>query len=149
MPPLVRRAEARDLAGVLALYRELRPQDPELAPEAAEAAYQLLLARDDVHLLVCALDGQLVATCMLVLIPNLASGARPLALIEHVVTLSAQRGRGYARLVLQAALDLAWSQRCCKVMLLSGVQRTEVHRLYTSLGFVGDTERGFVAKPPG
>lgn len=53
MSPFVRRAEAKDLAGVLALYRELRPQDPELAPATAEAAFQQLLAREDVHLLVC------------------------------------------------------------------------------------------------
>jgi GNAT superfamily N-acetyltransferase len=84
---------------------------------------------------------------MLASVPNLASSARPFAVIEHVVTLAAHRRRGYARLVLEYALAKAWSRGCCKVMLLSGSQRTEAHKLYESVGFLGDVERGFVAKP--
>jgi GNAT superfamily N-acetyltransferase len=146
--PTVRKAEERDLAGVLALYRELRPHDPVLAPGAAREAFATLLARRDVHLVVCEAEDTLAATCMLAIIPNLASGARPFGVIEHVVTLLAHRKRGYARLVLEHALEKAWSAGCYKVILLSGVRRTEAHKLYESVGFVGDVERGFVAKPP-
>src|SRR6476620_1473276 len=138
METTVHRAELTDLPGVLALYRELRPRDPELEPDAAREAFRDLIARNDVHILVCDAGHTLVSTCMLAIIPNLASGARPFAVIEHVVTLSAHRGRGYGRRVLEHALDLAWSRRCCKVMLLSGTQRTEAHRLYESVGFVGN-----------
>src|SRR5262245_56212619 len=106
------------------------------------------MSKRDVVLLVCELDGALVATCMLAIIPNLASGARPFGIIEHVVTLPAHRRRGHARRVLQHALDLAWARRCCKVMLLSGEQRGEAHSLYESVGFAGNVERGFVARPP-
>ena len=147
MDTRIRRAASHDLPGVLALYRELRPHDPELAPDAARAAFHGLAARNDVHIVVCELGQTLVATCMLAIIPNLACGAKPFGIIEHVVTLSTHRGRGYGRRVLEHALDLAWSGRCCKVVLLSGTQRTDAHRLYESVGFVGDVERGFVAKP--
>jgi len=57
------------------------------------------------------------------------------------------RRRGLARAVLEFALKLAWSRGCYKVILLSGVQRSEAHKLYESIGFRGDVERGFVAKP--
>jgi len=93
------------------------------------------------------MDETPVATCMLAVVPNLASGARPFGVIEHVVTLSNQRKRGYARLVLEYALEKAWLGGCYKVVLLSGVHRTEAHELYESVGFVGDIERGFVARP--
>lgn len=149
MDATARKAEARDLDGILALYRELRPRDPELAPAVAREVFANLLDRDDVHVLVCEVGGVLVATCMLAVIPNLASGARPFGIIEHVVTLSTHRGRGYARFVLEHALALAWSRGCYKVMLLSGAQRKEAHKLYESVGFDGDVERGFVAKPKG
>jgi GNAT superfamily N-acetyltransferase len=86
---------------------------------------------------------------MLATVPSLANGARPFGLIEHVVTLSAHRKRGYARLVLEHAIQLAWSKGCCKVMLLSGALRADAHRLYQSVGFDGDVERGFVIKPGG
>ena len=144
---MVRGAEAADLEGVLVLYKELRPNDPILPPPAARQAFTNLLARKDVDLVVCEAADTLIATCMLATIPNLASSARPIGLIEHVVTLSAHRKRGYARLVLQFALAKAWSRGCCKVMLLSGSRRTDAHKLYESVGFAGDVERAFVAKP--
>lgn len=147
MEPTTRCATLADLAGILALYRELRPHDPELSADVARVTFSGLIEREDIYVVVCDVDRVLVATCMLAMIPNLASGARPFAVIEHVVTLSAHRGRGYGRRVLLHALDLAWSHRCCKVMLLSGAQRTEAHRLYESVGFVGNVETGFVAKP--
>jgi GNAT superfamily N-acetyltransferase len=144
----VRSAEAGDLAGVLALYRELRPQDPVLTPEQARKIYAELLARDGVDIIVCEADGTLVATCMLATIPNLASGGRPIGLIEHVITLATHRKQGHGRRVLEHALKTAWSKNCCKVLLLSGAQRAEAHKLYESVGFSGDVERGFVIKPP-
>jgi GNAT superfamily N-acetyltransferase len=142
----VRQAQEGDLQGVLALYRELRPLDPVLSPAAATEAFTNLISRDDITLVVCEVKGLLVATCMLAVIPNLASGARPFGVIEHVVTLSTHRKRGFARHVLEHALATAWSKGCCKVMLLSGAQRTEAHSLYESVGFRGDVERGFVVK---
>jgi GNAT superfamily N-acetyltransferase len=147
MMPRARAAIADDLEGVLALYRELRPHDPPLSSEAARNAFANLIAREDVHLLVCDVRGALTATCMLAIIPNLANDARPFGVIEHVVTLSTEWRRGYARLVLEQALDLAWARSCYKVMLLSGAKRTEAHELYESVGFLGDVERGFVARP--
>jgi GNAT superfamily N-acetyltransferase len=144
----VREAEARDLEGILALYRELRPHDPVLSPDQSRSAFSALLEREGVDIFVCDLDGTLVATCMLAVIPNLASGARPIGLIEHVITLSTHRQQGHGRRVLECALQKAWSKNCCKVMLLSGTQRADAHHLYESVGFRGYVERGFVIKPP-
>lgn len=140
----VRLAEPRDLAGILALYRELRPNDPEL-PQAG-ALLSRILGNADIALVVCECEETLAATCMLAIVPNLASGGRPFGVLEHVVTLSRFRRRGLARAVLEFALTLAWSRDCYKVILLSGAQRSEAHALYESVGFRGDVELGFVAK---
>ena len=147
MQPSVRLAEPRDLLGILTLYRELRPNDPDLSQTDARIALARILSDGNLRLVVCEHGDSLAATCMLALVPNLASGARPFGVIEHVVTLSRFRRQGLARLVLQFALDLAWTKNCYKVILLSGAPRTEAHRLYESVGFRGDVERGFVAKP--
>jgi GNAT superfamily N-acetyltransferase len=147
MAVTLREAEAGDLGGILALYGELRPHDPVLPEPVAQAKLEELIARPDVHLFVCDADGTLASTCMLAIIPNLATAARPFGVIEHVVTLGALRRRGYAQQVLRHALAHAWSKGCYKVMLLSGAQRPEAHRFYEALGFNGDVERGFVVKP--
>jgi GNAT superfamily N-acetyltransferase len=148
MSALVRLAKPEDLEGVLVLYKELRPHDPELTPQLGRDTFLYLLRRDDIALVVYEFDGTLTATCMLALVPNLASGTRPFGVIEHVVTLPKFRRRGHGRLVLQYALNLAWSKCCCKVVLLSGENRVQAHRLYESVGFIGGVERGFVARPP-
>jgi GNAT superfamily N-acetyltransferase len=144
---MIRFAQSDDLPGILALYAELRPHDPVLPAEIADTRWKAVLGEANIRVVVADLQGMLAATCMIALVPNLASGGRPFAVIEHVVTLSAFRGRGLGKAVLQHALDFAWSRDCCKVMLLSGAQRLEAHRLYESLGFRGDVERGFVMKP--
>jgi GNAT superfamily N-acetyltransferase len=144
---IVRFAEVRDLKGLLSLYKALRPHDPELTAHQADAQWRELLAQSHIRVVVADVEGSLASTCMIALMTNLASGGRPFAIIEHVVTLPPFRGRGLARATLQHALDFAWSQNCCKVMLLSGMQRPAAHALYESLGFRGDIERGFVIKP--
>ncbi len=144
--PLARFAEYRDLSGVLRLYKELRPHDPELTAHRAETAWRELLGQPHIRVVVAEADGCLASTCMIALIENLASDARPFAVIEHVITLPQFRGRGLAHATMQYAVDFAWSRNCCKVMLLSGMQRTDAHRLYETLGFRGDIERGFVIK---
>jgi GNAT superfamily N-acetyltransferase len=144
---VARFAEYRDLSGVQHLYKELRPQDPDLTADHADTLWRELLAQPQIRVVVAEAEGCLASTCMIALIANLASGGRPFAVIEHVVTLPQFRGRGLARVTMQYALDFAWSRNCCKVMLLSGMQRPDAHRLYETLGFRGDIERGFVIKP--
>jgi GNAT superfamily N-acetyltransferase len=143
----VRLAERIDLNGMLALYRELRPNDPALSEAEASEIWVRILSNPDLRVVVAECDGTLASTCMLAVVSNLANGGRPFGVIEHVVTLPRMRRRGLARAVLQFALNVAWSRRCSKVMLLSGMQRGEAHKLYESVGFRGDVERGFVAKP--
>src|SRR5687768_11482703 len=144
---VVRFAEFRDLQGLLTLYKALRPHDPELPAGQAEARWRELLSQSHIRVIVAECQGSLASTCMIALVTNLASGGRPFGVIEHVITLPEFRGRGLARATLQHALDYAWSQSCCKVMLLSGMRRAEAHALYESMGFSGDIERGFVIKP--
>jgi GNAT superfamily N-acetyltransferase len=146
MQPSVRLAKPADLSGILALYRELRPKDPYLSEPEGKAAFDQVLHDNALSLIVCERGNVLAATCMLAVIQNLASGARPFGVLEHVVTLPEFRRQGLARMVLRYAMELAWSKRCYKVTLLSGADRIEAHRLYESVGFRGDIERGFVAK---
>lgn len=146
--PVIRTATLDDLAAVQALYAELRPHDPVLSPGDAQRLWRGIVDDPHASVVVAEVDGRLGATCMLATIPNLASGGRRIGVIEHVITAAAFRRRGLARQVLRHALALAWErQGCCKVLLLSGVAREEAHGLYESVGFRGDVERGFVAKP--
>lgn len=141
---VIRTCNEQDVAGLLALYRELRPHDPQLVE--AEAALASLLAQSHVRLIVAEVEGQLAATCQLGVIPTLTNGGRPFGIIEHVITAARFRRQGLSQKVLEQALAIAWQQNCYKVMLLSGEGRESAHRLYEKLGFKAGIEKGFVIK---
>lgn len=140
-------ATLHDLSGILALYRELRPNDPELPASDSRVLLSKLLDNPAIAFVVCECEGIVASTCMLAVVPNLANGGRPFGVIEHVVTLRQFQRRGLGRSVLSFALGRAWAAGCCTVTLLSGAQRAGAHGPYESAGFDGDVERGFVAKP--
>jgi GNAT superfamily N-acetyltransferase len=91
----------------------------------------------------------IVATCTLIVIPNLTRGGAPYALIENVVTDVQHRKRGYGKLILDAAKAAAWRHGCYKVMLLTGSKDPATLRFYEEVGFE-QTKTGFQARriPP-
>jgi len=145
---IARQARPADMDAVLALYRDLRPHDPALPRDRAARLWAEVCDSPRSSILVCEHEGRIGATCMLALVSNLASDGRPIGVIEHVITAPALRRRGLAEACLRFAVDQAWRLGCCKVVLLSGVQRPDAHRVYEKVGFDGDAERGFVIKRP-
>lgn len=134
------------MAGMLDLYQHLNPNDPRVAEEKAGAAWAALLGSDLIRLIVAEAEGVPVASCMLVIIPNITRGARSFALIENVVTHAAHRRQGLGRAVLAAALDAAWRADCYKVMLATGSQQESTLRFYEGAGFKRATKTHFEAR---
>ncbi len=132
---IVRPASAPDLPGLLSLYAQLHPGASVPAPEDAARILDEFSRYSGSAILVGWLGQRPVTTCALVVVPNLTRGGSPYALIENVVTDKAHRGRGFARQVLSEAISAAWSQRCYKVMLLTGSKDPSTLRLYADVGF--------------
>lgn len=145
---MIRLATKDDLAGILKLYNELRPNDPTLPDSLAIEHWQQIINDDRTHVVVADINGTLAATCALSINLSIAVGARPIGLIEHVVTRRDFRRQGLSQQVLSYAIDLAWRLNCYKVMLLSGAKLNGAHKVYSAVGFDGDRERGFVIKAP-
>jgi GNAT superfamily N-acetyltransferase len=133
--PDIRPAKPDDLAGILALYRQLNPGDPVLDAAAAEAAWVALLASGVTTAFVADVAGGLVSTCTLAIIPNLSRGARPYGVIENVVTDAGHRRTGLGHAVLHAALAKAWRANCYKVVLATGSLTEATLRFYEGAGF--------------
>ena len=132
---LTRLTKLGDLNGISVLYRELRPNDPEIAGSASRTLLSELISNSNIRLDVQHEGDVLVSTCMLAIVPNLAHGGQAFGIIAHVITLNAHQRRGYSRMVLQKTLALAWTSSCYKVMLRSGVDRSGTYGLYAGLGF--------------
>ncbi len=136
-------AREGDLEGILALYRQLNPEDPPLHGELALSIWRSSEAAGLTSYIVAAEGGAIVSTCCLTVIPNLTRGGRPYAMIENVITDEGRRGRGLGRRVMLEAVELAKSRGCYKVVLLSSAKRAQAHAFYEAIGFDGDSKRGF------
>lgn len=144
----IRPIRADELEELLALYRHLHPADPEIAlTTSVTELWQCICHDPSLHYLGAEVDGRLVATCTLAIIPNLTRAARPYGLIENVVTHPDCRRRGHATILLRAALQIAWEAGCYKVMLLTGRRDEATLRFYEQAGFEGGVKTGFVARP--
>ncbi|MFX1323811.1 MAG: GNAT family N-acetyltransferase [Promethearchaeota archaeon] len=97
------------------------------------------------HYIVLELDEKIFASCALSIIPNLTKSGRSYGLIENVVTHTDYRRRGFGTLILQFALEVAWKQKCYKIMFLTGSKDPAVHQFYEKAGFIKDIKTGFVA----
>ena len=131
----IRAAHASDLEGLLKLYPQLNPSDEEISLDLAASRLGDINQLPGSAVLLGLLGNDLVASCTLIVIPNLTRAGRPYALIENVVTDALHRGRGYGTRILRAAVDAAWGAGCYKVMLLSGSKQPSTLKFYENAGF--------------
>ena len=144
----IRQLAEDELDALLALYQDLhQTDDPLPGRDRVEAVWRKILENPGLYCCGAYLDGILVASCMLSVIPNLTRGCRPYGVIENVVTRRDFRKKGYGKAVLEHALGQAWQQGCYKVMLMTGRKNEETYRFYSSAGFDRHAKQAFLARP--
>ena len=147
---IIRRLDRGDLRDLTALYQHLHAADDPTPDESVlTSVWDELMSDDRYRYFGGFLEGELVSSCALTIIPNLTRGCRPYGLIENVVTHVRYRRRGYAKALLSRALAEAWAENCYKVMLLTGRKDDATLRFYQSAGFDPHEKRAFIAKPDG
>ena len=137
----IRRATAQDLPALLTLYEHLTGEPP-FNIEKAKEVFLSFERYEGSQILVGWLGEQAVASCALVVVPNLTRAGAPYGLIENVVTHAQFRKRGFGRAVLKAAVAAAWAAGCYKTMLLTGSKSPEVLCFYEGAGFA-QSKTGF------
>lgn len=138
-----RKLISSDLGSLLELYKQLDTDDIECPVEQSEKVWKEIEADADIQYFGAVDDGRVVSTCYAVYIPNLTRSNRGICYIENVVTDIAYRRLGLASRVLDMAIAFAKDRHCYKVILQSGTDRTEAHRLYKNKGFNGESKIAF------
>ncbi|NUT04498.1 MAG: GNAT family N-acetyltransferase [Hamadaea sp.] len=134
----VRRATLADLPAIVAMLaddhlgatREGAPDDPAYATAFAE-----IDADPHQRLVVGELDGEVIATMQLTIIPGIGRKGARRALIEAVRVRSDRRGGGLGKQLIGWAIETARTENCAMVQLTSDKSRTDAHRFYDRLGF--------------
>ena len=138
-----------ELFALLCLYARLHPED-EMSPVGDAMPLWKTLQQDSNQRCLGVYVGDfLVATCTLIVVPNLTRGGRPYGLIENFVTHPDHRRRGFGTAVLRRALELVWERGCYKVMLLTGSRNEATLRFYEKAGFARGVKTAFLARPGG
>lgn len=145
---ICRNVRPDELDALLDLYKHLHAKDdPPPSRPQLRSVWESFLSAPLLHCFVIELDGRLVSSCVLAIIPNLTHGARPYGLIENVVTHADYRQRGLGTAMLRHTMEAAWQAGCYKVMLLTGRKDPAVHRFYEGAGFHSDEKTGYIARP--
>lgn len=146
---VLRRATSTDTDAVVALLADdpISAARGDVASAADRPAYAAalleILAEPSNDLLVVELDGEIVGTLQLTSIPGMARrGARRL-LVEAVRVRSTLRSSGIGSAVMRWVGEVAApAVGASMVQLTSDAARTDAHRFYERLGYVG-SHRGF------
>lgn len=141
---MVREAKNEDLDEVLKLYLFLHEDNiPELNAHL-EKTWNQIIEDPNHHLIVNEIDGQIVSSCVCVIIPNLTRNVRPYAFVENVVTHADFRGNGYAGECLDHARKIAERENCYKMMLLTGSKKPETLHFYEKAGYNSSDKTAFI-----
>lgn len=141
---MVREAHKNDLSALLELYLYLHEDRIPEHNEHLDSTWKRIMEDKNHHLIVNEIDGQIVSSCVCVIIPNLTRNVRPYAFIENVVTHEAYRGKGYASECLNYAKQIAEQENCYKIMLLTGSKQPETLRFYERVGYNGSDKTAFI-----
>ncbi|GAA4232113.1 putative GNAT family N-acyltransferase [Streptosporangium album] len=144
---MFRETRPGDFEQIIRLYRQLQPDDPVLKDGSDAAAFQQILDSPALHLFVLELDGVVVATTYLNVIPNITRSASPYAVIENVVVEESRRDTGLGKQIMAGTLQAAWDAGCYKAMLMMGSRKPATHAFYRACGFSADAKTAYVARP--
>lgn len=141
---MIREIMESDYVGLMKLYMQLHNNPfPEKDNSMAELWNRILKDKDH-HIIVAQEDGEIVSSCVCVIIPNLTHSQRPYALIENVITHEAYRKKGLATACLNYAREIAEKENCYKMMLLTGSKEESTLKFYEKAGYNRNDKTGYI-----
>ena len=141
---MVREAREADLQSLLELYTHLHETEIPPMTEHLRQVWKEILQDKNHHMIVYEKDGEVVSSCVCVIVPNLTRSVRPYALIENVVTHEKHRGNGYASACLAYASSIAQRENCYKMMLLTGSKEEKTLDFYRASGYNSTDKTAFI-----
>ena len=141
---MIREATKNDLDNILQLYLHLHEESVPEDSEQLRTTWETIMNDVNHHLIVCEIEGKLVASCVCVVIPNLTRNVRPYAFVENVVTHADYRQKGYATACLNYAKQIAEKNQCYKMLLLTGSKRESTLNFYRNAGYNSSDKTAFI-----
>ena len=134
----IRRATEADLPEIVAMLADdalgaTRESPDDLTPY--RAAYEMLAADPQQHLVVAVREGRTVGTLQLTVVPGLSRRGATRSIIESVRIHADERGSGLGTQLIEWAVATSRTLGCQLVQLTTDATRIDAHRFYERLGF--------------
>ncbi len=140
----IREAGERDLPGLLQLYTQLHDNSMPEFNERLYSLWQQILADPNHHILIGCQEEAIIASCVVMIVPNLTHNQQPYALVENVITDERYRNKGYGTELLNAAKALAIKEKCYKIMLMTGSKKESTLNFYERAGYNKADKTAFI-----
>lgn len=141
---IIREIKNSDFQQLIELYTHLHEKDIPEKDERVSAVWESILTDRNHHIIVAEYEGKIISSCVCVIIPNLTRNLRPYAFVENVVTHADYRGNGIATACLDYARDIAKSENCYKLMLLTGSKNENTLNFYRRAGYNSEDKTAFI-----
>ena len=128
---------------IIELYHQLLPKENIFFNKKIAEVLDIIDKDMNYNIIVGIVNGKAVATCTLIIIPNITHDARPYGIIENVITHCEFRGKGYGHQVLEQAKKIAKENRCHKIMVQTRRKEEKIFEFYRKAGFSDDISKGF------
>jgi ribosomal protein S18 acetylase RimI-like enzyme len=103
-------------------------------------AFHAIVADPRQQFIVVERGGVIVGFFQLTFIPGLSNKGAWRGLVESVRVMASQRSKGIGEAMIRHAMALCREQGCAVLQLTTDKRRTDAHRFYRKLGFVGSHE---------
>lgn len=140
---MIREANQNDLDEILQLYLYLHEKSIPKDSQKSKNTGNNIMNDANHHLIVCEVDGKIVASCVCVIIPNLTRNVRSYAFVENVVAHGEYRKK-YATACLNFAKKIAEENHCYKIMLLTGSKEESTLNFYRNAGYNSSDKTAFI-----
>jgi GNAT superfamily N-acetyltransferase len=141
---MIREIIETDLMSLLKLYTNLHDKELPEENENLLSTWKHICEDENHHIIVAEEEGNIVSSCVLIIIPNLTHNQRPYGIIENVVTHESYRNKGYATACLNYAKDIASNNNCYKIMLMTGSKKDSTLKFYENAGYNRIDKTGFI-----
>ncbi len=133
-----------DLDGLLRLYMQLHDNPMPKKTNELLQIWDDVLQDKNHHVIVAEENGEIISSCVCIIIPNLTHSQQPYAFIENVITDEKFRKRGLATQCLNYAKEIALKENCYKIMLLTGSKKESTLNFYRKAGYNSEDKTAFI-----
>ena len=141
---MIREITQNEFEGLLTLYTQLHENSMPDQTDEIMNLWNRIVNDKDHHIIVAEENGQIVSSCVCVIIPNLTHNQQPYAFIENVITDVNYRNKGLATQCLDFAKEIAVKENCYKLMLLTGSKKESTLNFYRKAGYNSEDKTAFI-----